>query len=174
MGKVVWQDLETPIGTLRVAASPNGVCRVAFPAHQSSEWPAWFDRHFSGSPRKGVAPTVHRALAQLSEYFQRQRRSFDVPLDLRGTAFQLRVWRELRKIPYGFTVTYGEIARRIHNPRATQAVGAAVGKNPVPIIVPCHRVIGHDGSLVGFGGGLPSKEKLLELEGARIPFTSCS
>ena len=88
-----------------------------------------------------------------------------MPLDLRGTAFQLRVWNELLKIPYGSTVSYGEVARRIGNPRAGQAVGAAVGRNPVPIVVPCHRVIGQDGSLVGFAGGLATKEKLLELEG---------
>lgn len=113
---------------------------------------------------------MEKALIQLREYFEGERRIFQVPLDLRGTAFQLRVWRELAKIPYGFTASYGEIALRVRNARAGQAVGRAVGANPVPIIVPCHRIIGHDGALVGFGGGLPTKEKLLELEGARIPF----
>ncbi len=116
-------------------------------------------------------PLLSQTLEQLRRYFQGDRRRFRLRLDLRGTPFQLRVWEQLLKIPYGCTVSYGEIARRIDQPRASQAVGAAVGSNPVPVVVPCHRVVGHDGSLVGFGGGLPAKEQLLELEGARIPFS---
>jgi methylated-DNA-[protein]-cysteine S-methyltransferase len=101
---------------------------------------------------------------QLEEYFRGERRVFDLPLDLRGTPFQLRVWAELLRIPYGVTISYGELARRLGNPNLTRAVGAANGANPISIVVPCHRVIGADGSLVGYGGGLPAKRGLLALE----------
>jgi len=101
---------------------------------------------------------------QLDEYFAGNRREFDVPLRLKGTSFQISVWNELIKIPYGTTTTYGEIARRIGNPKAVRAVGLANGRNPIPIVVPCHRVIGSNGSLTGFGGGLANKSLLLELE----------
>ncbi len=103
--------------------------------------------------------------AQLGEYFSGRRRSFDVPLDLRGTDFQRRVWNNLTRIPYGRLRTYKQVADRIGRPRAARAVGQAVGDNPVAIIVPCHRVIGADGGLVGFGGGMTLKAQLLRLEG---------
>ncbi|MCZ6879291.1 MAG: methylated-DNA--[protein]-cysteine S-methyltransferase [Acidobacteria bacterium] len=159
------QELESSVGTLVVAGSPQGLCRICFSLQSSTDSSSWFNRHFSCLPEKGWQPTVNKAIEQLSGYFEGKRRVFEMPLDLRGTAFQLRVWNELLKIPYGSTVSYGEVARRIGKPRASQAVGAAVGRNPVPIVVPCHRVIGQDGSLVGFAGGLATKEKLLELEG---------
>ena len=113
------------------------------------------------SPEK-TAPYVR----QLEEYFAGRRRGFDLPLDLRGTDFQKRCWQELLKIPHGETRSYAEIARAIGNPAAVRAVGLANGKNPIAIIVPCHRVIGSDGSLTGYGGGLDVKRQLLELEGA--------
>ncbi len=105
------------------------------------------------------------AVRQLTEYLARTRKEFDLPLDLHGTPFQREVWNELLHVPYGKTVSYSEIAARIGRPKAARAVGAAVGSNPVPIIIPCHRVIGKDGSLVGFGGGLDLKQRLLALEG---------
>ncbi len=105
------------------------------------------------------------AVAQLFEYFSGSRRQFDLPLDLRGTAFQLAVWEKLLGVPYGETISYGELALEIGKPTAARAVGAAVGANPIPIIVPCHRVIGKTGELVGFGGGLDLKRRLLALEG---------
>jgi methylated-DNA-[protein]-cysteine S-methyltransferase len=101
---------------------------------------------------------------QLQEYFVGERREFDVPLRLDGTAFQRLVWEQLREIPFGTTTTYGEIARRIGNPNAVRAVGLANGRNPIPIIVPCHRVIGSNGTLTGYSGGLKNKSLLLELE----------
>ena len=103
-------------------------------------------------------------MAQLREYFEGTRQVFDVPLALSGTPFQLKVWAALTDIPYGETITYGELAQRIGQPDAVRAVGAANGKNPVPIIVPCHRVIGSNGKLTGYGGGLPIKAALLDLE----------
>lgn len=107
------------------------------------------------------------AITQLREYFAGRRRGFDLPLAPAGTDFQRRVWRALTTIAYGETISYGELARRIGNPRASRAVGLANGANPLPIIVPCHRVIGASGALTGFGGGLPIKRTLLALEKAR-------
>jgi methylated-DNA-[protein]-cysteine S-methyltransferase len=104
---------------------------------------------------------------QLAAYFAGELTQFDVPLRLAGTTFQQRVWQELREIPYGSTATYGEIAERLGSPGASRAVGLANNRNPVPIIVPCHRVVGADGALVGFGGGLPCKRWLLDHESAR-------
>jgi len=109
-------------------------------------------------------PLVARAIAQLRAYFAGELRDFDLPLDMEGTAFQKRVWAELRRIPYGETRSYGEIAHAISAPKAVRAVGAANGRNPIPIVVPCHRVIGAGGNLVGYGGGLPLKRFLLDLE----------
>jgi methylated-DNA-[protein]-cysteine S-methyltransferase len=106
------------------------------------------------------------AADQLAAYFAGERTDFDLPLSPSGTPFQLSVWRALLSIPYGETISYRELARRIGNAKAVRAVGAANGRNPIPIIVPCHRVIGADGSLTGYGGGLPRKRLLLELEGA--------
>ena len=106
--------------------------------------------------------------AQLDAYFRGERKTFALPLDARGTPFQERVWQELVKIPYGRTISYGELACRIGNPKASRAVGMANGKNPIGIIIPCHRVIGKNGSLTGFGGGLDIKAKLLEFEKAHL------
>jgi methylated-DNA-[protein]-cysteine S-methyltransferase len=107
---------------------------------------------------------------QLAEYFAGERREFDLTLAPEGTPFERSVWDELRRIPFGETRSYGEIARAIGRPSASRAVGRANGANPIPIVVPCHRVIGADGSLTGFGGGLEAKSRLLEIEGRRLPF----
>jgi len=107
---------------------------------------------------------------QLAEYFAGERRDFDLRLAPEGTPFERSVWEELRKIPFGETRSYGEIAQAIGRPGAARAVGRANGANPIPIVVPCHRVIGSDGSLTGFGGGLEAKSRLLEIEGRRLPF----
>jgi len=120
------------------------------------------------SPGGEVTPLLARVRQQLEEYFARIRTSFDLPLDPVGSEFQRRVWDALRAIPYGTTVSYSDIARRLGDARATRAVGAANGQNPIPIIVPCHRVIGADGDLTGFGGGIERKRWLLEHEGALL------
>lgn len=153
-------------------ADTVGFERWEFVILSSEKGVRWIDLH--GTPPEEIAARLGARLApggnrgvvaQLSEYFSEGRKEFDLLLDLRGTAFQLTVWRELLKIPYGETSSYGEIAARIGRPDAARAVGAAVGANPVPIIVPCHRVIGKNGDLVGFGGGLELKRRLLALEG---------
>jgi methylated-DNA-[protein]-cysteine S-methyltransferase len=109
------------------------------------------------------------AMRQVREYFEGKRHEFEIPLDMQGTPFQLQVWEELRRIPYGATISYGELAERLGNPAAVRAVGAANGRNPVSIIVPCHRVIGSNGSLTGYGGGLSRKQFLLKHEAAQRP-----
>jgi methylated-DNA-[protein]-cysteine S-methyltransferase len=141
--------------TLRLVTSDCGLRSIDFDLSHPVE----------GS-RYGIHPIATEAVRQLRAYFAGQLRRFDLPLDMRGTDFQLRVWRELERIPYGETRSYLQIAEAIGAPRAVRAVGAANGANPVPIVVPCHRVIGASGKLVGYGGGLPLKKRLLQLEGA--------
>lgn len=155
---IYWHEVDSPIGRLFLAGNGDSLIQVGFqsgprPLQPAADW------------RVDAAP-FRRAITQLGEYFAGERRRFDLTLAPRGTEFQRRVWRALREIPYGQTISYGELARRIGNPSASRAVGLANGANPLPIIVPCHRVIGADGSLTGFGGGLPIKRKLLALEGA--------
>ncbi len=147
---------KTPIGELLLAGDGEGLCMVGFPkgSMRREPEPDWI---FNEKP-------LAAACAQLQEYFAGKRREFDLPLRLTGTEFQVSVLRALQEIPYGETVSYGEIARRIGRPRAVRAVGAANGRNPIPIVVPCHRVIGSTGDLTGFGGGLDTKEALLRLE----------
>jgi methylated-DNA-[protein]-cysteine S-methyltransferase len=153
-----WYQTDSPVGPLLLAGSAEALTHLYFHADSRAPRPAadW---------RRDAAPFA-AALRQLEEYFAGTRRSFSLALAPRGTPFQLSVWRALQAIPYGETLSYGELARRIELPGAARAVGLANGANPLPIIVPCHRVIGADGSLTGFGGGLPIKRALLALEGA--------
>jgi methylated-DNA-[protein]-cysteine S-methyltransferase len=150
----------SPIGELVITASDSGLTGVWFPGNVPV---AAARRDDEPGPASAV---LARVAEQLAEYFAGTRTTFDVPLDAGGTPFERRVWDALRTIPYGTTLSYGELARRLGDVRATRAVGAANGKNPIPIIVPCHRVIGANGALTGFGGGLDRKRWLLEHEGA--------
>jgi methylated-DNA-[protein]-cysteine S-methyltransferase len=155
---ICWHEIDSPIGPLLLAAGTQGLLRVHFQAGPAPlEPPAGW--HHDSAP---FAPTI----AQLGEYFAGKRRAFRLPLAPAGTPFQLSVWQELRTIPYGETVSYGQLARQLGLANGARAVGLANGANPLPVIVPCHRVIGADGSLTGFGGGLPIKRALLSLEGA--------
>jgi O-6-methylguanine DNA methyltransferase len=144
--------LSTAMGTFQALLSDAGVRELRFPNEPLTAAPA------EGDPR---APALAE---QLDAYLRGERKGFTVPLDLRGTAFQLRVWEALRQIPYGEVRSYGEVAAAIERPAAVRAVGAANGANPVPVVVPCHRVIGHDGRLVGFGAGIDWKLRLLAIE----------
>jgi methylated-DNA-[protein]-cysteine S-methyltransferase len=148
---------ESPIGPLLIAGDQEGVRHICFPQHGTPAKPerGWME---------AASGAVAQAVAQLRQYFAGRRSEFDLPLALRGTPFQLAVWRELQKVPYGQTISYGELARRIGNPKASRAVGSANGANQIPIVIPCHRVIAAGGKLGGFGGGLPVKEALLALE----------
>jgi methylated-DNA-[protein]-cysteine S-methyltransferase len=142
---------KSPIGSLEVAGTEEGILSIEF-----SEG--------SAVPPGPPAPCLKECLRQLAEYFEGRRRAFSLRLDLRGTPFQKRVWDELLKVPFGRTVAYRDIAEALGNPRATRAVGGANHRNPVSIVVPCHRVVGADGSLTGYGGGLRRKAWLLAHE----------
>jgi O-6-methylguanine DNA methyltransferase len=162
-------SVSCPQGSIIVMATERGVCWTGTPGTPSDEGFAWlrrkiqFDRVIEGEE---IAP-LQQAIDQLKRYVAGEHVQFTCPLDLHGTAFQIQVWEELYRIPYGETRTYAEIARAIGRPGAVRAVGAANGANPVAIIVPCHRVIGSNGTLTGYGGGLPTKAWLLALEGSK-------
>ena len=133
---------------------------------------AGFGAYSPQDAEKECTPLLACAFAELQEYLAGKRRTFDLPLNPCGTAFQQTVWSALRDIPYGQTVSYGEIARKIGKPNASRAVGMANNRNPLPIFIPCHRVIGANGSLVGYGGGLEIKRRLLAIEGRELPDAS--
>ena len=139
---------------VRITAGPAGIRSIEFTPTKPPE-----------GCQAGVHPLIEEAVRQLRDYLAGARRVFELPLDMQGTPFQLRVWRYLETIPYGQTRSYAQVAGAIGAPSAVRAVGAANGANPIPIVVPCHRVIGSSGKLTGYGGGLPLKQKLLELEG---------
>jgi methylated-DNA-[protein]-cysteine S-methyltransferase len=151
--------VESPIGTLRMFATNEGLRAVLWPQNDEK-----LLKLESTPVERADHPVLARAERQLAEYFDGRRHAFDVPLDPVGTPFQLSAWSQLREIPYGATRTYGEQAAAIGRPKASRAVGAANGRNPLSIFVPCHRVIGADGSLTGFAGGLETKRFLLALE----------
>jgi methylated-DNA-[protein]-cysteine S-methyltransferase len=151
--------MDSPIGELLLAGDEDGLRRVSMsPFTVDPDWTR--DDEFFGD-----------ACEQLEQYFRGERREFDLPLKLDGNSFERSVWDALREIPYGETVSYGHIARTLGHPDAPRAVGAANGRNPVAIIVPCHRVIGANGSLTGYGGGLDRKRFLLDLEAGVLPLS---
>lgn len=154
--------VDSPVGPLFIAADDDGLRAIEFsenrhPIKRKDDW------------RDGDNAMLRHARKQLDEYFAGKRRTFDLPLSPAGTEFQRNVWTTLATIPYGETISYAQLASRVGKPSAMRAVGAANGRNPLPIVLPCHRVIGADGSLTGFGGGLPTKQFLLKLEGALPP-----
>jgi methylated-DNA-[protein]-cysteine S-methyltransferase len=150
------REVDSPVGGLVLFATRKGLAGLFF-AHRAPDRQA--------PPDDPGNPHLNAAEAQLIEYFAKQRQSFEIQFDHQGTTFQKQVWQQLSQIPFGETCSYGDIARRIKNPKSVRAVGLATGSNPISIIVPCHRVIGADGSLTGFGGGLDIKHKLLTHEG---------
>ena len=162
MSEICYTKLQSPVGPLLMAADENGLRIIHFVNGRRPRQPDrdWVEK---SAAFKDVA-------WQLKEYFEGKRTEFDLPLVLEGTEFQMRVWNMLRKIPYGETTSYGKIARQIGSPDGARAVGLANGQNPIPIIIPCHRVIGSNGDLTGFGGGLPIRQKLLALESRQLSF----
>lgn len=149
---------DSPLGAMLLEANETGLCGVWFEGQkhgpETRNWPA-----------RCNSPVIRQTIRELTEYFDGRRRHFDTPIDSSiGTEFQRAVWKTLRRIPVGRTLTYGELARRIGRPTTVRAVASAVGRNPVSLLVPCHRVIGSDGSLTGYAGGLPRKAFLLALE----------
>lgn len=166
MDKVYYGMFGSSLGVVRIASTEKGVCKITLPKESQEDFFRLLEAHFG--PQNVIEDEGKNevVLAELESYLAGELREFQSPLDLRGTEFQMKVWREVRTVPYGTTCSYRDIAERIGHPRAYRAVGAANRANPIPIIVPCHRVIGRDGSLRGYGGGLAMKERLLRLEGA--------
>lgn len=155
----------SPVGTLLIAATDAGICGIYFEEH----------KHFKGKdgwiepvPQSSASKHLTETAKQLDEYFAGKRVEFDVALDLSGTTFQRSVWDELSRIPFGKSVSYAQHAQKLGNPKALRAVGSAIGKNPISIIVPCHRVIGTSGAITGYAGGLERKQFLLTLEGIKL------
>lgn len=155
---------DTPIGVLHIVATPKGVAQIDFVSAKRGRGRS--ARATSTVAAKQARAHIAHAIRQIREYFGGRRKDFDLPLDLHGTPNQQMVWQGLLEIPFGKTLSYGELAGHIGSPRGARAVGTACGRNPVPVIVPCHRVIGSTGGLHGYGGGLWRKKLLLELEGA--------
>jgi methylated-DNA-[protein]-cysteine S-methyltransferase len=153
----LYSTVSSPIGELMLCGDDESLTALHLPGHWAKPAAGWRrdDARFAAVAR------------QLDEYFAGERTTFDVPLRMQGGPFEREVWAELVQIPYGETASYGEIARRVGKPHASRAVGAANGRNPIAIIVPCHRVIGSDGTLTGYGGGLERKRALLDLEAGR-------
>lgn len=154
--KIFYTTVDSPLGPILLAGNNEGLRELNFqegkrPTPIGADW------------EKNAAPFAE-TVAQLQAYFDGELQEFDLPLAPTGTPFQITVWRELQAIPYGETISYGELARRIGKPKAARAVGSANGANPLPLVVPCHRVVGSDGRLTGYGGGLPIKEALLAHE----------
>jgi methylated-DNA-[protein]-cysteine S-methyltransferase len=162
MNRIYYTTIESPIGPLFLAGEKDSLRFVSFAGSRRAKRPQrdWIE---DAIPFASV-------IRQLQAYFAGNLKEFDLNLILEGTDFQVRVWRALRTIPYGETTSYLELAKQIGTPKAVRAVGAANGSNPIPIIVPCHRVIGSNGNLTGFGGGLPIKKKLLALESRQLSF----
>lgn len=147
--------IETPAGKLLIAGDKDGIYNIRFPKDKiNAPEPEW-EKNPQG---------LRDAVQQIKDYFSGKLKNFSLKLNLQGTPFQIKVLQELQKVPYGETISYGGLARKIGNPKACRAVGAVNAKNPIPIIIPCHRVIGSNGKLVGFGGGLELKKMLLDLE----------
>ncbi len=165
---VAYDLTDSPIGPLLVAASGRGVCRISFDPEPERELET-LARAFGARVLRSPGPVDH-VRRELDEYFEGDRRTFDLPVDLTPLPdFQRDVLEELIRVPYGQVDTYGGLARRIGRPRAARAVGGALNRNPIPIVVPCHRIVGASGSLVGYAGGLERKQQLLGLEGAILP-----
>ncbi|ADL07008.1 methylated-DNA--[protein]-cysteine S-methyltransferase [Thermosediminibacter oceani] len=173
---VYFRKINTAIGVIMVASTERGVCRIALPGENMESFINDLKKMYGGAELvdesvRGKSSEINfLAEQELTAYFNRELKNFTVPLDLKGTEFQKKVWKEVMKIPYGEVRSYGYIARAIGKPKACRAVGGANNRNPVPIIVPCHRVVGNDGSLVGYGGGLEMKSFLLKLEGIKREF----
>lgn len=171
---IYYSDMDSPLGPVTIATTERGICFLEY-ASVNSKCSAMKTKlkkfQMNGEFTEAEEPLEH-AKKQLAEYFNGDRECFDLSLDLIGTSFQKLVWSSIGKIPYGSTKSYKEVAAGIGAPKAVRAIGGANNKNPVPIIIPCHRVVGSNGAMVGYGGGLDKKEILLKLEGSLEELTS--
>jgi methylated-DNA-[protein]-cysteine S-methyltransferase len=160
---VRYDIVPSPVGDLFIASTPRGLCRISYTVEGTDEAVA---RVFGARVLRSPLDDVRR---ELDEYFEGRRRDFDLPLDLRVAPFHEAVLHELARVPYGQVDTYGHLATLVGRPKAARAVGTVMNRNPIPIVLPCHRIVGANGSLTGYAGGLPTKRRLLELEGATLP-----
>ncbi|MFD0825692.1 methylated-DNA--[protein]-cysteine S-methyltransferase [Neobacillus sp. M.A.Huq-85] len=161
---IYWTLMKHDDWTLYIAATPKGLCFVGSQNHPFEELSIWAEKRFPGSPLVQNDKKLQPYVKEITEYLQGNRTKFTVPMDFHGTPFQVSIWNALCEIPFGETRTYSEIANHIQKPSAVRAVGTAIGANPVLITVPCHRVIGKNGSLTGYRGGLEMKKHLLTIE----------
>ncbi len=166
--KVYCTSFESKIGRIYVASTERGVCKICVPRESRKDFFDWLKRHFDVDEIYDNRSKNKEVVDQLNRYFNGKLAKFTLPVDLIGTPFQLRVWKELARVPYGVTSTYKHVARKVSAAKSFQAVGRATGQNPLPIIIPCHRVLGSNGALVGYSCGVKTKELLLRLEGAII------
>jgi O-6-methylguanine DNA methyltransferase len=166
--KIYCTSFETRIGSVYIASTEKGVCKISIPRESKKEFIKWIKQYFDYDAVVENKSRNKETIDQVSRYFNGKLVSFTCDIDLRGTPFQLRVWKEISKIPYGTVSAYKQIAKKVGVHSGYQAVGRAVGLNPLPIIIPCHRVMGTDGSLTGYAGGIKTKEFLLRLEGALL------
>tara|TARA_Y100000590_G_scaffold298319_1_gene336331 strand:- start:12874 stop:13386 length:513 start_codon:yes stop_codon:yes gene_type:complete len=161
---ITYASLDTPIGKLLIAKTSLGVCKISLQSENDSTFFQWILDIFPKEEMVENSNALQDELNELREYFDGVRENFTFPIDLRTTQFQEKALKKVAEIPFGKTASYKEIAERMNNAKAVRAVGSANGRNPVPIVIPCHRVIAHDGTLGGFGGGLPMKKWLLKHE----------
>jgi O-6-methylguanine DNA methyltransferase len=164
METVCSAQFESPIGALRIASTEVGVAYLGLPRAGGRGFAGWLERSSRGARHEQAYAPNRDAIRQVVEYLEGKRSDFDLRLDLRGTPFQRSVWNALLEIPYGVTRSYADVARAVGNPNAVRAVGTANGTNPIPLVVPCHRVIATGGKLGGYGGGLDLKRQLLAME----------
>ena len=159
-------SFDSKVGLVYIASTDKGVCKISLPRQTKRDFIRWLNENFEDSEVVDNKSRNRDVMDQLNRYFNGRLAKFTCSLDVIGTPFQTRVWKELTKIPYGTTISYKQLAKRIGTSRGFQAVGRANAANPLPIILPCHRVLGTDGSLVGYASGIKTKEFLLKLEGA--------
>lgn len=171
MEKIITKRLSVPCGNLLLGSFGDGLCLCRWEdGKRSEQQDKRIQAELQTEFRRGTSPVLKAAAAQLKEYFGRKRTEFDIPLIYAGTGFQKKVWDLLLSIPYGTTISYRRLAEKTGDPKAVRAVAGAVARNPLSIFVPCHRVIGSDQKLVGYGGGLDAKNALLAVEGVILPF----
>jgi len=159
-------SFDSKIGLIYIASTDKGVCKISVPRQSKRDFFGWLRDNFDDSQVTDNKSRNKEVMDQLNRYFNGKLAKFTCAVDLIGTPFQIRVWKELTRIPYGTTISYKQLAKRLGTSRGFQAVGRANAANPIPIIIPCHRVLGTDGSLVGYASGVKTKEFLLKLEGA--------
>lgn len=169
MSCIHWADVDSPVGSLKVASSSVGLAYVELPHANGRGFRGWMKSYAAESATRQCLESNRAAIQQLLEFLEGKRQAFDLPLDLRATEFQRSVYEQLQKIPYGESRSYGEIARCLGRPKAHRAVGAANGANPIPLVIPCHRVVASNGQLQGYAGGLELKRNLLAMESASRP-----